>query len=905
MAWGRLALVQAAGEFDDALPNIVKLFGYRLEAQQREKIDESGDANTNVTGDTAEQDVAANSSQRPAARFLRVNRRIPLEKNGNDKPSYLSDKSIRLQAKPGSYSFVVPEPLMPMSRLLPFLHNSLGQARAAGKLDHKRLSKCLAEAKAIRRLPYKQRQCWPQRLQILVDTSLGLEPYWPDFAYIAGRLQKLLGAEAVSVLRLDEDTLGEEQSFCIPWPTQNHHQWSLWRLQPETTAVLILSDLGVTQTHPASRIRWQRLLKRLHAHPAPLLALSPADKAPDNPALCRLVKPNPLNDGYNLPRHPKRNGFSLSEPEAETISKLLALLSYLPVVDSGLLRRLRIELKWGGSELESQIWNHPDMRPSNFGISLRESTAEYYRGLYRQYWQGSSEANKLWHIVTNHHAKAYEGLRMLEALNRCVAENIDSEEVRDYYRKLCATANHAGAGSAQSDALLAQCRSVLAFMPKTIWQSPLNDTAYDVYGLAHADAIRAGRWPDRLEPGFDPSRLQYLIDETGKTGQVQWQLLQTGGQGQFVCRRGFGFADGSALTVEFDQARTAPPSVIFDGQSAIPPVLHGAGADGRVLNEGTALALPVGEATIETAFERLELEVVTKPSWASSIRQNGNGLYAEIPWLGSEQTVPWQTGDGDSAGHWLWPAPFGQDVYGLYADLTVNNVIQRFRWIDPGRFMMGSPASEVERVNNELQHEVILTKGYWLADTACTQELWKAVTGNNPSRFIYDTNNPVEKVSWNDVQDFIERLNRIVPGLTARLPSESEWEYACRAGTTTPFSFGTNITPEQVNYHGGFPYADAERGLFREKTIPVKSLLANSWGLHEMHGNVWEWCQDGYGEYGSEVAINPTCVVDNGSGRVLRGGSWFDDSEYTRSAYRSWDIPAYLDFRIGFRLALG
>jgi formylglycine-generating enzyme required for sulfatase activity len=160
---------------------------------------------------------------------------------------------------------------------------------------------------------------------------------------------------------------------------------------------------------------------------------------------------------------------------------------------------------------------------------------------------------------------------------------------------------------------------------------------------------------------------------------------------------------------------------------------------------------------------------------------------------------------------------------------------------------MGSPEDERGRDNDERQHPVTLTRGFWLAETACTQAQWKAVMGDNPSRFQNEpksAQHPVEIVSWNDVAKFIKRLNRAVPGLEARLPTEAEWEYACRAGTATAFSFGDSITPEQVNYKGGRRNAGGAKGEYRQRTVPVKSLAPNSWGLHEMHGNVWEWCSD-------------------------------------------------------------
>jgi formylglycine-generating enzyme required for sulfatase activity len=190
-----------------------------------------------------------------------------------------------------------------------------------------------------------------------------------------------------------------------------------------------------------------------------------------------------------------------------------------------------------------------------------------------------------------------------------------------------------------------------------------------------------------------------------------------------------------------------------------------------------------------------------------------------------------------------WASDAGNDKFGPYADLIVNEVVQRFRWIAPGDFLMGSPESEAGRYDNETQHRVVLTQGFWLADTACTQALWRAVIGNDPAKFKCDINNPVERVSWNDVQQFLQKLNGMIPNLRACLPTEAQWECACRAGTAKPFSFGANITTNQVNYNGDYPYAGGKKGLYREKTVPVKTLPPNPWGLYEMHGNVWEWCQ--------------------------------------------------------------
>ena len=255
-----------------------------------------------------------------------------------------------------------------------------------------------------------------------------------------------------------------------------------------------------------------------------------------------------------------------------------------------------------------------------------------------------------------------------------------------------------------------------------------------------------------------------------------------------------------------------------------------------------------------------------------------------------------------------WAARHGTDEFGFWAEFDVKGrssiVTQRCRWIAPGTFQMGSPPDEVDRSDDETPHEVTLTRGYWLADAACTQALWQAVMGNNPSHFKDDPANPVEQVSWEDVQTFIARLNELVLGLAAGLPSEAQWENACRAGTTTPFSFGKNITPEQVNYDGNNPYADGKKGLYRNRTVPVRSLPPNPWGLYEMHGNVYEWCADWYGDYPEGPQIDPS-GPPQGVRRVLRGGAWGGGGRYCRAANRHGIEPGFRGNRLGFRLAPG
>ena len=260
-----------------------------------------------------------------------------------------------------------------------------------------------------------------------------------------------------------------------------------------------------------------------------------------------------------------------------------------------------------------------------------------------------------------------------------------------------------------------------------------------------------------------------------------------------------------------------------------------------------------------------------------------------------------------------WASGYGQDRYGYFAEFSISTgphywqfINQRLRWIPEGSFTMGSPQEEEDRGDYEVPHEVRFAHGFWLADTACTQEVWKAVTGKNPSNFKNEEDSmlelPVETVSFDDVQAFLTQLNeRVGKEATFLLPTEAQWEYACRAGTNTPFSFGNSISTDQANFNGVYPYAGSAEGEYRQRTVAVKSLPCNPWGLYQMHGNVWEWCSDWYAAYSQDHSADPQ-GPDSGWNRVMRGGSWLDNARDVRSARRGWDDPGDRVNTLGFRL---
>jgi len=259
-----------------------------------------------------------------------------------------------------------------------------------------------------------------------------------------------------------------------------------------------------------------------------------------------------------------------------------------------------------------------------------------------------------------------------------------------------------------------------------------------------------------------------------------------------------------------------------------------------------------------------------------------------------------------------WATAWGDDAFGLWADLVIGEATQSLRWIEPtgpGGFWMGSPKAEREalqdqdlrRLADRVEHEprrVVVAEGFWLADTPCPQAFWAAVmAGDQPSHFTEGNDaprRPVEQVSWDDVQRFLGELARQCPLLAGRtaLPTEVQWEYAARAGSRTAYPWGDEPDYRRANWN------QQHRG-----TTPVGQFPPNAFGLYDMNGNVWEWCADAWRRRLDEP--RPAPQAEGGPpGRAVRGGSWIDHPGYARSTYRD-EWPPDDRFRdLGFRLAL-
>lgn len=239
-------------------------------------------------------------------------------------------------------------------------------------------------------------------------------------------------------------------------------------------------------------------------------------------------------------------------------------------------------------------------------------------------------------------------------------------------------------------------------------------------------------------------------------------------------------------------------------------------------------------------------------------------------------------------------------VWALSLSLTAQNKPQ-VEWVSvpAGTFMMGTPTTEAERGSDERQHKVTVS-AFKVSKYEVTFEQFdafcKATGRKKPADEGWGRGKrPVINVSWFDAKAFAEWMG-------CRLPTEAEWEYACRANTTTPYYTGENLKTTQANYNGNFPYNGNAKGKYLRKSVPVGSYEPNPWGIHDMHGNVYEWCSDWYGQYSPVEEVDPQ-GAKTGKYKVYRGGGWNFLARICRSGFRDYFFPERSDLHIGFRLA--
>ncbi len=798
------------------------------------------------------------------------------------------------------------EDLVPHARLLPALRRYLNATRGGG-LDVGALIANLASGRMPRRLPRLAVRRWHPDLVVFLDFSDRLWPYRADMHRLAARLHRLCGRSGVSLRVLS----------CGPFGS-----WTDWveaarrrigeiprdralAMPLARTPVLIVSDLGRLQgsASPAAQ-SWDRFITMLGVAQVRPMVLAPLGVQQLDGALARSLPV--IRWSPDAAVHPARGeGETTIGPEG--LDDLLAMVAAVRRVDPPLLRAMRRlnPVAPQDAALEGLVWCHGDVEAgfaATVKIGRQARYLERFRTMLPQRQLDLASLRKSHHahlaVTLNHE----EGLLWWacaaeEAKRRAPEVRRDFEKAITFLWKLCHTF------------ALPETLRVDGDWPavaRGIWRRAANTDLPDRFGVLR----QLAKCLSASGPGVGPAHATtcYLVQDARKG----WLSVQAVPPGPGQSSLGGPLAlDGSGIRIQLeDEGRWLLPH-------DLPAGLLPLDAPGTVALETYAVTRTVApvrrpRGAYGWSLGRDELAVQSPPFVGQAARWVNTRLHAEVRPDARHHDLVADLVEAAAREDGPTTIRFGMDSpFGVFADLTINtksgNARQEFRWIEPGTFWMGSPEDELERDDDEgPQHAVTLTRGFWLADTACTQALWQAVMGQNPSDFR-GPDRPVEQVSWHDVQAFLRRLEGLVPGCDAGLPSEAEWEYACRAGTTTPFSFGATITPAQVNYDGNFPYDGGDRGEFRQQTVAVKSLPPNAWGLYEMHGNVWEWCADGLRTDDGAAQVDPRGPEDLESEtapRVYRGGSWIGEARAARSAFRLADHPGRRSPILGFRLSL-
>ena len=940
---GRADLLYFLQQTDkEMLAESAGFFGYQAPEAPEEQEDR---INTESPKATISPPRLEKGTTRPSQqRFFRLKQRSQIQEHKpvTQPPQRLLDtppftSSIAQTKEEKARPVPVPQPLSPWRRIWPFLRAVLGAHDQSRQLDLDRIVRSLARGEVLHRLPYLSRASWAMTAQVLVDLDPQIHFFWNDFYDLVERLQGMRGRMGLDVLCFEDGPLDP----CTAFDPERRNRQIPYRPPEPGTPILILSDLGLLNKREQGWLILGRRLQRAGLRP---VVLMPCPERYWQGELAELFQLVVWDIGRRYPKRCdglKKQGFlPRAEEQDPGLEDLLTASAAAVRVESGLLREQRLLFPTGRMDVgtEATVWQHQEVEADLLSFRLKPEAKEKY-GQFLRAKLKTEEAGiyqqALGLMRVFHHVLPPE-IGFEEEMQRALLmEELPDKEALSFMWRVASTLYH---------------HSVYPYAPHLkAWVYRLAQRQQQEYwsweegepmAIALAQVLLEHYGPDEdieFPAGFQLNRVAWLIDP-GEPQEYELRQEMEQGLRRLVLYPLASIAEqqkpGSMFIARLKMInnRLAWQHLRPDGQ----------GGSVHFLDIGRDREIPVpeeGALEIRGNFDQLLIDGMTKPDWASIAqgRQPGGKEYFHLVTQGEEKKelawcdpgeYPVRNREGKQvATFWLskgffavtdeveeiqtqgfsqpsWAEHIGEDQYGLYADLVFKGVTQRFRWVQPGRFMMGSPDNEPKRWEKEgPQHEVILTESYWLADTACTQALWGAVTEDNPSKFKGDER-PVEKVSWEDVQKFMVQLNKEIPGLELDLPSEAQWEYACRAGTSTPFSFGADITPEHVNYNGNYPYADGEKGEYREETVDAKDLSCNDWGLYQMHGNVWEWCRDWFGDYSDEIAIDPAGPSE-GRSRVCRGGSWDDDARNCRSALRLRFVPGILYDWLGFRLSRG
>ncbi len=635
------------------------------------------------------------------------------------------------------------------------------------------------------------------------------------------------------------ELLGDEQLDAYYWVTgpdgcwyrQADNRQAGEEAIPENASIILLGAFGALDYGDLSE-EWLRLIERLQCSAQQLRLLT----------LCPIKRPPAKVQGLEL---------ATIQQQDEPLDTLLAALSLAWMPSVVQLRHLRKAIPGATITHELRAYNHLSVEHDGQWLSLKQDAILQQLRLFESH-EPTSKAN-IHKAVDAWQLSLSATAREIERLQRNLHQAVPRPE--EYPRLL-------GLAALAEEELTSQEEGGMAY-----------SLMLSMLPVTHllADLSRDRRWQAFLKV------VQRVARDARQRLPLKHQYMEQSEPVQWLVQR-----DNQLLLTRARQSNSLLPL------GTQPYYVQAR----RQLTATT----PFSDERVDIVDRQYQwrVEALGKPTWAERIKFDSGRLHARHaggaefllqPASPDHPAVRWLCLDNP----WPWASSTGIDEHGLWADLQVKENTYRLRWINPGSFQMGSPRDEPGRQENETLHSVTLTQGYWLGETTCTQALWQAVMDETPAS-IENPGLPVNQVSWDDCQQFIRRLQKWAPQLPLGLPSEAQWEYACRAGTITAYWWGERFNEEHGNN------GDQMRA---EQHYP-----ANPFGLRSMHGNLWEWCADRYDGYTDKPVDDPQGPSD-GHGRVLRGGGWIHGAQALRSARRDADSPDSRGRLIGLRLAGG
>ena len=704
-------------------------------------------------------------------------------------------------------------------------------------------------------LSLQKKQVMP-KVCILIDRSRRLVPFWKWQDQWAERLCIALDSTGVEVAVCRERSM--------PQSLRGIRQQQRWSIS-DAEAVLLLGDAGYAGGHQY-KAWWRHLRGRILAPACVGWLLSP------------IAVPPSFNSGWNLlPLH--ASGELVTSEQVDSLDLLFTLVSVAVRIEPGLVSELR-ELITAPAALDAMFWQHPNLSSdSSVAATLGAEAQIVYRKKFTRLCRDPNHHELLkraliiireWRAELPKEIWFEEVLSLPAQAHQLLDEPQDLKDAQEFVTELA----RKGAGFPGAMAH--------EWLKRVFVRDPEISAQPDAVQVAFSQLWRAvhphsNQPPRGYQPGGDSqlAESQWLLTVSGTSGgqlQIHEQPVAEPGSDTTGSRIG--------------QIRKGNPETVLqcDGQRS------------QILNGMAAVTETVRKVQIRTDCEEITLVRTTKPEWASAAGCDRYGLWVEI-----QIETEWSR--NNQSGRPCTP------------------LIQKLRWIPPGEFWMGSPENETGRWDDEgPQHRVRLTEGYWMFDTPVTQALWQSVMVDNPSYFVSDTR-PVEQVSFKDAESFVQRINSQYPDLKLSLPTETQWEYACRAGCEQATYAGpmqivgerhapilSNIAWYGGNSSDGFElengynssdWGEREKQGDKSGTHPVATKQPNQWGLYDMLGNVWEWCDSGWGDYEGGFSENPT--GSEASARVVRGGSWYNVARLVRAAARVRHEPGRRDDGLGFR----